>query len=154
MQQTIETLAKSFSPNESQAILSISSEKIIERLLSFVESDQDILEKFNDHFKKQNNNERFHEDFAQRIKEGFQDDETWSLDISVARWILPRLKRYREISKEALLTTTEYDEGLDKCVKAFEAIANEECCLMGETNHPQVSEGLDWFRQNFFTLWW
>jgi len=33
----------------------------------------------------------------QRLTRGWDDSDTWSLDVSVAKFLLPRLKRYREL---------------------------------------------------------
>ncbi|MFW6046541.1 MAG: hypothetical protein ACOCP4_01980 [Candidatus Woesearchaeota archaeon] len=35
--------------------------------------------------------------FFQKLKYGYSDRETWSLDMTIAKFVLPRLKRYKEI---------------------------------------------------------
>jgi hypothetical protein len=37
-----------------------------------------------------------------RLERGFDDSETWSLDYTVASFIIPRLERYQELANEKL----------------------------------------------------
>lgn len=34
----------------------------------------------------------------QKLTRGWTDEETWNLDLEFAKWMLPRLKRYKELS--------------------------------------------------------
>lgn len=45
----------------------------------------------------------------QRKEHGFGDDETFSLDYTLASFILPRLRRYREITNRSPICVA-YDE--------------------------------------------
>ena len=36
--------------------------------------------------------------FWQRITRGFNDSETWNLDYTIAKLVLPRLKRFKELT--------------------------------------------------------
>lgn len=56
--------------------------------------------------------------------------ETWSLDITFAKYIIPRLKKFKELNNgypgiEEVNTPEKWDEALDKMIQAFEYVANE-----------------------------
>lgn len=84
-------------------------------------------------------------DVYQRITKGYADSESWSLDSSTAKWILPRLKHLRnnfygmppnlelyktEKTKEYYsLTEDEWRDILDKIIYAFEFVLNEDDIL-------------------------
>ncbi len=82
---------------------------------------------------------------------GFDDTEIWSLYNSIARYVLPRLKRFREIHGDypANLTAEEWNKILDKMIKAFELISEDTLFEFKD----EVEEGLSLFRIYFFDLW-
>ena len=90
----------------------------------------------------------------QRAKQGFDDTETWSLYSAISHFILPRLKRFKEIpcGFPAGLSMDKWDAILGKMVKAFELIV-EDKCPYSDVEDKQITEGLDLFRQWFFNLW-
>ncbi len=64
----------------------------------------------------------------QRLTRGWDDSETWSLEHSLAKHILPRLRRFREIT---IATTVdqeaqEWRDKLDKMIAAFEFVSSED----------------------------
>lgn len=88
----------------------------------------------------------------QRLERGFDDSETWALDCTIAKFIEPRLRRFKEIKAgyPANISEEKWDDILDKMIYAFE-------CINKDTtydNEDQVNEGLDLFRKYFFNLWW
>lgn len=95
----------------------------------------------------------------QRITRGFDDSETWSLDYSLAKLILPRLKRFRELDPCFIPTDMTHDEWntiLDKMIYAFEWAASDsrwynEC---SEEESARVNEGLKLFAEYYFAMWW
>ena len=53
--------------------------------------------------------------------------ETWSLDVSLAKYILPRLKKFKELNNgypgmDEVDTPEKWDETLDKMIQAFEYV--------------------------------
>ena len=89
----------------------------------------------------------------QRRTRGWDDSETWSLDRTLARYIAPRLRRFREVScgYPCDMTETEWSESLSKMQTAFDRLMADECCCDFD---PSVQEGLDLFAQHFRGLWW
>lgn len=95
----------------------------------------------------------------QRKTYGFSDDETWSLDLTIAKFILPRLKRFRQIDSgvPSDLTEEQWHEILDKIIITFDMIvANDSTPTLfcDKEKMKIVDEGLDLFREWFFSLWW
>lgn len=55
--------------------------------------------------------------------------ETWSLDITFAKYIIPRLKKFKELNNgypgdEEMDTPEKWDDALDKMIQAFEYVIN------------------------------
>ena len=93
------------------------------------------------------------DDFKQqRLERGFDDSETWALDCTIAKFIEPRLRRFKEIKAgyPAIMSEEKWDDILDKMIYAFECI-NKDTIF---DNEDSVDEGLDLFRKYFFNLWW
>jgi hypothetical protein len=61
------------------------------------------------------------------IKNGFPDSDTWSLDITIAKYTLPRLKRLKELKDgyPSDMTEQQWDEILDKMIFAMDYLAND-----------------------------
>lgn len=90
----------------------------------------------------------------QKIRYGFSNRELWSLDSSISAFILPRLKRFREITcgyPPDFNSLDEWKSALDKMIVAFE-LAHEPWNIEKEYQ-DKVSEGLDLFRKYYFSLW-
>ena len=106
----------------------------------------------------------------QKITRGWDDSVTWNFDARMAEWILPRLKRFKELNNgyPGDLTWERWNEILDEMIWAFEYIAND-----GEnrifTDDPltrekereewnvaekRVDDGLKLFGEYFRGLWW
>ena len=67
----------------------------------------------------------------QRIRRGFDDTECWNLDRTIAAFILPRIKVFRDSTiaypgVEPFDTFEKWQEGIDKMIYAFDHIVNEE----------------------------
>lgn len=93
------------------------------------------------------------DDFKQqRLERGFDDSETWALDCTIAKFIEPRLRRFKEIKAgyPAIMSEEKWDDILDKMIYAFECINKDTV----SDNEDSVDEGLDLFRKYFFNLWW
>jgi hypothetical protein len=92
----------------------------------------------------------------QRILRGWDDSETWSLDHSLSKSIVPRLRRFREIScaHPSDLTSEEWNECLDKMIDAFEFGASERRWFASPEEYQHHQEGLELFGKWFWALWW
>lgn len=95
---------------------------------------------------------------SQRITNGFDDSETWNLNTTIAKFIIPRLKRFMETTNAhpAGLRAEEWDDVLHKILSAFEAYLKLDDVvgdgIKAETD--KVKAGLDLFAKYFFNLWW
>ena len=96
--------------------------------------------------------------FKQRLTQGFDDSETWSLFSELAIWFVPRLKRLREISPGTPggLTHDEWMEILDKMIIGFEHFEKEHygTCGWSDQITEEKQEALDLFSEWFGALWW
>jgi hypothetical protein len=103
------------------------------------------------------NDPRRYQWYRQRKKWGFDDRETWSLDNSIAKFVLPRLKRFREITYgyPSNLTLEKWQKILDKMIYAMDMVCKEwDGNFVPEDDHKKVAEGLKLFGQYFRHLWW
>jgi hypothetical protein len=95
---------------------------------------------------------------AQYSQYGFDDTCTWNLDLSIVKFILPRLKRFREVSNgypARLNSMAEYHEVLDKIIKSFTIMDKQNQYLVAEEeSDKEVKEGLHLFVEYLSDLWW
>ena len=100
------------------------------------------------------NDDRAKKYLKQYKKRGFDDSETWALYFGIAKYILPRLKRFREIplGYPMGLSEMEWDEILADMITAFEIIVEDDFEKEVE-NEPKVKKGLDLFAKWFRNLW-
>ena len=91
----------------------------------------------------------------QRIERGFDDTETYSLDQTIAKFILPRLKRFKEVtvSHPTDMTFEEWMIILDKITESLEIISKDDFILSLE-KEAKIKEGIDLFGKYFTKLWW
>jgi len=92
-------------------------------------------------------------EMKQQIKErGFADSELWSLDYTIASFVLPRLKQFRKklCSHPGYLTAEEWDIVLGKMIFSFEQCVKEEIPLDAP---DKFEEGIQLFGQYFRYLW-
>jgi hypothetical protein len=91
----------------------------------------------------------------QRMEKGFDSSETWALDSTIARFILPRLKCFREQVggyPYFFSTIEEWHEILDKMILAFELSNKDD--LSTKKQQRQIEQGLKLFAKWFRALWW
>jgi hypothetical protein len=95
--------------------------------------------------------ERF---LKQRLERGFDESETWSLYTTISKFILPRLKCFKEstIAHPPELSPEEWNSILEKMIKSFEISANAD--FMTEEQSDEFREGFNLFNEYFFALWW
>jgi hypothetical protein len=100
------------------------------------------------------NDSREDEYSKQRIERGFDDSETWALDYTIARFILPRLKRFREIAYGIPPdeTNDSWNKKLDKMIESFEIYTKNDGVI--PCNERLFLDGFELFCKNFLGLWW
>lgn len=91
----------------------------------------------------------------QRRTRGWDDSEIWNLDYTIAKFVLPRLKRFRKVNGcyPPDETPKSWDKKLDKMIYAFH-IYSEYNVNYDNVNWKEVIEGLKLFGKHFFHLWW
>ncbi len=92
--------------------------------------------------------------YCKQLKDrGFADDETWSLYTVITDFVLPRLKRFREIpfGFPGNLTEKEWDDILDDMIFAFEYHKKDEIGL--KKDWIRCKRGMRLFGQYFGHLW-
>ena len=70
--------------------------------------------------------------------------ETWNLDKTFARYIIPRLKKFKELSNgypgdEEMDTPEKWDDALDKMIQAFEYVLDYDSFWMGNPKYDYFS---------------
>jgi hypothetical protein len=90
----------------------------------------------------------------------FKDNEVWNLDITLANYILPRLKRFKKVNVNShpvdLSSLEEWHEIIDKMIWSFERIINDDWSY--EINRIQEQKqqyelGMSLFGIYFLDLW-
>lgn len=101
------------------------------------------------------NDEREVEYKKQRIERGFDDSETWSLRDTIALFVIPRLKRYQEITKNVLEKDKEMADDIDSFINAMELVSRDNgSCFHTLEEEQKLFEGLKKFPEIFMSLWW
>lgn len=95
----------------------------------------------------------------QRLTRGWDDSDTWSLDYQIAKFTLPRLKRFKEITNgyPADSAEVEWSAIIDKMIFAMELIVKSDGgSFLDETREDidKMHEGLELFGTYFRNLWW
>ena len=100
---------------------------------------------------------RWEEFKKERLENGFDESETWALDNTIARFILPRLKCFYNngelFSYPYGMKSGDWSAIVSKMIKAFDLIVNVDAAKRTEEEVKAVEEGLDLFREYFFDLW-
>lgn len=101
----------------------------------------------------------------QKLRFGFTDKETWNLDYCIAKYTLPRLKRFKKVCNgvpclEEFDNLTidekvkEWNKMLDKIIYAMESVKSNYTGLDDDIDWSLVDEGLVLFGKHFRSLWW
>ena len=108
--------------------------------------------------------ERWKKYQQQRLERGFDDSELWSLGNTITSFILPRLKRFKEInySYPSNLSGKEWNNILEKMITAFEYLENEDLGLddtksgidRWAAREKVINEGLELFIKHYNSLWY
>jgi hypothetical protein len=89
----------------------------------------------------------------QKIFRGFGDNELWNFDTTIAKYIVPRLKRFKELQHgyPADLGEEEWCEILDQIIYSFELKLNDK--EFDEKLRANYELGLIYFAKYFDHLW-
>lgn len=115
-----------------------------------------------------------------RIRNGWDSSDTWSLQFTISKFILPRLKRFKEVnngipnkiyekyrnpnrkvSENMELASKEWNEKLNKMILAFQRIIDEDEDFHDwkdkkywNKQEKIKKDGLKLFAEYFQDLWW
>lgn len=98
--------------------------------------------------------------FFQRQIRGWDNSVTWSLDYSLSKIILPRLKKFKELHNGYPngLTSEKWEEILDKMIFAFEFLGSEDrwdkIGVKYNGDWDRAKEGIKLFGKYYMDLWW
>lgn len=94
----------------------------------------------------------------QRKKRGWDDSDTWALDGIIAKFALPRLKRFRKIHIgfpiSPGMTEESWNDIIDDMIYALEVCERELDTVVSDCDWDRVSRGLKYFGERFRDLWW
>ena len=105
---------------------------------------------------------RYWRHWWQRRVRGWDDSDTWSLDWTMAKFILPRLKLFKKVNNghPGNLTEESWDEMIDKMIFAMQLLADgrwdydSDDIEKSRADWDKVQEGLNLFGEYFQHLWW
>lgn len=100
--------------------------------------------------------------WGQQLSYGFDVRDTWGLNYTAAKWILPRLKMFKEVNicYPLDLTVEKWDEYLDSMIYSFQNFVDEQDDWdewekrQSIENNQKVQEGLELFGRYYRDLWW
>lgn len=91
----------------------------------------------------------------QRKVRGFDDSETWAFDYVLAKFIVPRLERYIEITKNKIKFDDKQKSALDNMLVAFKlAIKDGDGDILTDKEYKKIEKGLKAFSKYYRMLWW
>lgn len=84
-----------------------------------------------------------------------KNEELWSLDCTIAKFVLPRLKKFKEISPSSPLdfSKEEWQDILDHMIYAMEYVSDDKKWYSPDIDHQKVDDGLDYFGRYLTLLW-
>lgn len=96
--------------------------------------------------------------FFQRCWRGWDDSITWNLDLELAQWLLPRLKRFRELGPKRcgppyFDSLEEWGQEVDKMIWSLERLTNAKD-MYWVSYEGKTQEGLDSIAKYWQYLWW
>lgn len=106
------------------------------------------------------NDDRFEAYKQQRLERGFDDSEMWSLDCTIAEFIAPRLKVFKEQAAQigdhpVNITSEKWQEILSKMIEGFELYSDHFNWPSEDSNEnwQKVYKALELFKNWFMNLW-
>jgi hypothetical protein len=84
----------------------------------------------------------------QRQTRGFSDDELWSLDITIAKFILPRLEAFKNCC------TTDMEEHVEDILWSFRFVLSDDYVpVVSNENWKKFQKGMNRFAKYYLGLW-
>lgn len=96
----------------------------------------------------------------QRRTRGFDDSELWSLDYTLAVWIVPRLKRFKKVMNGYPADTTwvKWQLEIERMIAAFVLIQQHNDGVVDldsdDKARAELDAGLALFAKRLRHLWW
>lgn len=93
----------------------------------------------------------------QRLERGFDDTETWSLYSTVCKFMVPRLKAFKEVHAgcpSSLQSNEEWRDIIQSMIDALELVGNDDIFIMSAEQEKIYTCGMDNFKNYFRNLWW
>lgn len=94
----------------------------------------------------------------QKITRGYSDEELWNLDATFVRWMLPRLKAFKEKTQgyPCDVSEDEWNDILNKIIKSFEVYMKDLPDDLEELRKDTetIKEGFKLFGERLYNLWW
>ena len=91
----------------------------------------------------------------QRINRGFDDSELWNLDITIIKFILPRLKAFKDYTKSipySLKSEIEWKDILNRIILGFELYLESDIADLNDSE-SKIDEAFKLFFKYFKSLW-
>lgn len=95
--------------------------------------------------------------FFQRLFRGWDDRETWNLDLAFYKWLLSRLTKFRQISTTCPINKTrqEWYKEIDLILTKLRILIKEDIYFSENTIADELKyQILEWFNKNIKNLWW
>lgn len=94
--------------------------------------------------------------FFQRLFRGWDDSQTWSLDVEFYKWLRPRLKRFGELTiaypgNEKYPTLKSWQMEINKRVSQLDHLIKEDDECFENKMHEDFHK---WFAKECGWLWW
>jgi len=88
------------------------------------------------------------------FKNGFDRSETWNLDDTIARFILPRLIFFRKNLNgyPSDLSNKKWKKNLDKMIFSFKSCIKDDI-IFNKEKEKEINKGLELFSKYFRNLW-
>lgn len=94
--------------------------------------------------------------FFQRVIRGWDDSETWSLDYEFYKWLLPRLKRFEELTiaypgTEKYPTLESWKKEIKNRCRQLELLIKDDWKCFDDGTYEDFHK---WFAEEAGWLWW
>jgi len=109
---------------------------------------------------------RYQEHMEELNRTGISPDETWNLDVTMAEFILPRLKLFKKLTNvfpselQELYPNDEdkaveaWNKILDEMIYSFEKISQRWEIDIDKNQWDKINDGLEKFASWYHHLWW
>ena len=91
---------------------------------------------------------------GQRLSRGFDDSETWNLDTTIAKFIIPRLERFIEIYEDFVIDHDGFVPKMKNALECFKMYEDENTNFWDKETSEKFQRGMHDFADIFQALWW